>query len=459
MKKKFTMLLLTICISAQVFAENPLYLPTIVYRDYVNEWKSDAKYELTYDDNGRIVSAKEYLSESGEYQLWNTREFEYQRLPNGEFMKTKEVISIFEDNVTSSSIRKTSAYDNNGMQLFEQSESYNLYSHIWELYNGTRAVLNASSIRTGIEEYDPYDQQWKINALYTFEGKGRTARIEDEDYPGNFVTYEWGNELHELISATMQDNGGTMVLNNFEPLKNIEYFDIYSLSPIFGTDQWDSDSPIGKLVPYVWDDYTLHQNIANMDVSYMGMSGSYKWIINDAEGEWEQTLKIAGNVIEKRALKLLPNGSWKETYTSGSDMDISSKEYDEYGALTRDYYYNKEGYKTYEDNTIYEREYDAVGRPTKTTKTVDGNVEYIETYNSWTGSGINTPVSETLVVSPTVTTGIVKIGNTNNEAICVYTASGTLLFNVYLHEIDLSNYPNGMYFIKVGNRTAKVIKK
>lgn len=460
MKKMFFYTVCLICSvsTGQVFATDPGHLPTVVYRNYGNDWQSDTKFELVYDNNGRITSAKEYRLENAGYQLWNTRLFEYHRLPNGEFAKTKDEISFFEDNLMSNSTRTTSAYDNKGMQLFEQTESYNSDTQIWELLSGIRATVNPAGIRTGIEEYDSSTGQWISGApnTFTFDGKGRVTRVTDDS--GMVMSYEWGDGLNDLFRAARSQEGISMTLSNFVPLKNMEYFDAYDLAPIFGFGDDDSDWPFGELVPYVWDDYTLHLPLSDMDVNYSGMTGTYNWTIDNAAGEWTQILTLAGQEIDKRALKQLANGGWIETYTSRGSKDIISKEYDEYGALIRNYSsYDETGYSTYEHEIIYAREYDTQGRPTKTTKTVNGSVEYIETYE--TGSGTKRSEITTLSVYPTVTTGIVHIENPENDVVDVYNISGTRLLNVRSKSIDFSGYSNGLYFIKAGNRTAKVVKK
>lgn len=440
----------------QAVAASPANLPTTMYRNYENGLKT--KYELIYDNNGRVTSAKEYRLEDSEYQLWNTRLFEYHRLPNGEFMETKKEISFFENNLISSSTRTTSAYDDKGMQLFEQAENYNFSTQAWELLEGIRAVVNSSGVRTGIEEYDSSTEQWATGVSYTFtfDSKGRVTQVTNNS--STVMNYEWGNDLNDLLLATMNQGVASMTLSNFVPLKNMEYFNAYDLAPIFGLDENDSDWPYGELVPYVWDDYTLHLVLTNMDVNFYGMAGTYNWTIDDVAGEWTQILTLGGVETDKRELKQLSNGGWTETYTSRGSLDISSKEYNEYGALIRNYYYyNETGYGTFEDENVYEREYDAQARPTKTTKKVDGSVEYVETYGG--GSGINTPGVTTLAVYPTITTGVVHIENPENEAIGVYNISGVQVFNIHSQNIDLSGYPNGLYFIKVGNRTAKVVKK
>lgn len=459
----YTVCLICFMSMEQVSAADPGYLPTTIYRNYENG-ESNTRFELTYDNNGRIASAKEYRLEDSEYKLWNTRLFEYHRLPNGEFVETKKEISFFENNLLSSSTRATSAYDNNGMQLFEQTENYNSSTQSWELLGGMRAVVNPSGIRTDIEEYDPDTKQWVTGASYifTFDSKGRVTRLtrlaDNPDDSELVLSYEWGDGLNDLLLATMNQEGANMTLSNFAPLKNMEYFNAYDPAPVFGFDKDDSDWPFGELIPYVWDDYTLHLVLTNMNVDFSGMTGTYNWTIDNVAREWTQILTLGGYEVDKRVLKQLPNGGWTETYTSSGSIDITTKEYDEYGALIRYYsYYKETGYGTYEHEAVYEREYDAQARPTKTTKKVDGSVEYVESYEG--SSGINASEATVLAVYPTVTTSFINIENPENEAVGVYNVSGVQLLNMRSQSIDLSGYPTGLYFIKVSNRTAKIVKK
>ena len=445
------------CLTATTTFAAEKALPTVVYRDYENEPK--AKYELTYNNNGRITQVKEYRHYGADYQLSNTRNFEYHRLPNGEFVTTKEEIIFAPD--MSDSRRKTSAYDDKGMQLFSKTEFYSAVNSTWVLAYGEQTVVNGSGIRTGIKNYE--EGVWTLNTAYTFDSKGRTTSV-DEEGSDIKATYVWGNELNELVSATMNRDGNVMIFNNFVPLKNMEYFNAYELVPIFGGNKDNAtDNGVGELVPYVWEDYTLHQLMANMNVSAFGQTGTYAWTINDAAGEWTQIFTLGGVEVERKVFKQLLNGGWQRTFTNYDNTYIQSKKYNEYGALIEDYRYSNEDGDVSESKIEYARLYDTQSRPTQTTKTRDGAVDYVETYEAWINveinTGINTLVVALLAVYPTITQGIVNIENPDNEAISVYGISGVKLLETRTQSIDLSVYPQGLYFIKIGNRTAKVIKQ
>jgi hypothetical protein len=66
---------------------------------------------------------------------------------------------------------------------------------------------------------------------------------------------------------------------------------------------------------------------------------------------------------------------------------------------------------------------------------------------------------ESFKLSPNPTGGIVNIDNKKGEIIEIYTISGALLFKTNASVIDLRNYPSGVYLIKMGDKTGKLIKQ
>ena len=87
---------------------------------------------------------------------------------------------------------------------------------------------------------------------------------------------------------------------------------------------------------------------------------------------------------------------------------------------------------------------------------------YTDTYDDWSifgNLGIKTPAIMALEVYPTVTDGIINIDNASNEVVSLYNLSGILLLEVRAQSIDISNYPKGIYILKVGGRTSKVVRK
>ncbi len=448
----YSVCLLGFVLAGQVFAAGTVYLPTVAYRDGGN-----TKIEYAYDSYGHVTSEKHYLTGGSGLELAETILRGYHRLPNGEFVVIKdERINVNDPN---GGAKMAASYDSKGMQLSYKYEYGDIISD-W-----TEAIVNAQGIRTGWKVYNPDTGQLETSSDFTFNGRGQVTQTSWEDgEEGTYTyTYTWGNELSELISARLSiDNNEVAVFSNIVPVKNLEYFNAYTLDPLGGS---DSDYNVN----YVWEDYKLHSLFVDMDVLYNGQTGAYKCTIDDVKGEWTKTLTIGGEEVEKTVLEKLPNGGWSETETASADFSnikewVETREYNEYGALTR-YYLKNDMYDeedTYSHEYIYERTYDAQGRPTATTCNVNGQLFYVETYDAWTNisAGIHTPeVVAPLTVYPAITTGVVFIENPENEAVSVYTVSGAQLFNVRSQNIDLSGCQNGLYLVKVGNRMAKVIKK
>ena len=67
------------------------------------------------------------------------------------------------------------------------------------------------------------------------------------------------------------------------------------------------------------------------------------------------------------------------------------------------------------------------------------------------------------IASPNPTNGLVRIECTPNSLLQIYNLSGKMLYQTTAtsdrETLDLSAYQNGLYFIKAGNTTGKVIKK
>ncbi|MDR2692056.1 MAG: hypothetical protein LBB73_07170 [Dysgonamonadaceae bacterium] len=108
--------------------------PTRIYRKYppvpssTGFYNLKEKYECEYDNYGHITSLKiyEWNKSQEDYTFKVSVVSEYYQLPNGEFVKTKEEYEYY--GRSSSYFEKqryTSAYDDNGMQLWYQSETFN----------------------------------------------------------------------------------------------------------------------------------------------------------------------------------------------------------------------------------------------------------------------------------------------------------------------------------------------
>jgi hypothetical protein len=74
-------------------------------------------------------------------------------------------------------------------------------------------------------------------------------------------------------------------------------------------------------------------------------------------------------------------------------------------------------------------------------------------------TSVETLRAASLQIYPNPTTGIVHVDNPDGNEIALYDARGALLLRTTGATIDISQYPVGIYFLREGKRTAKVVKK
>jgi len=74
-------------------------------------------------------------------------------------------------------------------------------------------------------------------------------------------------------------------------------------------------------------------------------------------------------------------------------------------------------------------------------------------------TGIDNPTVETLKVYPNPTQGMVYVENADGQEIELYNSLGKLLERTEESSIDLSVYPKGVYLLRVGENTVKVVKQ
>ncbi|MDR0415653.1 MAG: InlB B-repeat-containing protein, partial [Prevotellaceae bacterium] len=91
---------------------------------------------------------------------------------------------------------------------------------------------------------------------------------------------------------------------------------------------------------------------------------------------------------------------------------------------------------------------------------VNGNVTLYARWESSTGiaDGGSTEERSSLRVYPNPTTGELTVESEGAETL-LYTLSGTLLERTLSRRLNLSSYPNGIYLLKAGSKTAKVVKQ
>ncbi|MDR0427967.1 MAG: hypothetical protein LBH12_05120, partial [Dysgonamonadaceae bacterium] len=111
--------------------------PTTIYRE--DSYGQKSKYECEYDVYGHVVSVRlyEWNNDSETYEFRGASVREYHQLPNGEFVNTKEESEF----IWNEKQRYTAAYDNKGMQLWYQGESFDFNSSTWSVDYRTEARI------------------------------------------------------------------------------------------------------------------------------------------------------------------------------------------------------------------------------------------------------------------------------------------------------------------------------
>lgn len=104
-----------------------------------------------------------------------------------------------------------------------------------------------------------------------------------------------------------------------------------------------------------------------------------------------------------------------------------------------------------------------VGANTFNILVASANRYYWTTYtvkvNRANGTGIENPVLDPVRVYPNPTSGIVQVENANGAELKVFNALGELILQTDQNNINLSGYPNGVYFLRVNGETVKIMKQ
>ncbi|GHT49600.1 hypothetical protein AGMMS49982_03390 [Bacteroidia bacterium] len=103
----------------------------------------------------------------------------------------------------------------------------------------------------------------------------------------------------------------------------------------------------------------------------------------------------------------------------------------------------------------------AIGTTTITATTLDGSNKSATctvTVKA-AGTAIETVTGDKLQVHPNPTTGVVYVNTANGAEIKVHNLNGELLQTTRESRIDLSGEPNGVYLLRIGEQTLKVVKK
>ena len=507
-----------------------VHLPTTAYR---TENSKEIKVNYTYDSNGRVTSEHHYLKKAdGNYILVDSIAHAYYQLPNGKFTTVKDETKrknvnrelLGRDPETREPIlgdyqyelyshgKETAAYDTKGMQLWRQREYLSRDDNQWSI-SREEAVVNGSGIRTGIRNYNNGAIVTDAEDSYTFDNKGRVTEhsYEYDSYYNGYsrtTTYTWGENdmltsFHESYEARERDgdevniSSGEYLYNNIVCVLNEEYFEPYSLSPIIlGMDKNDLDPiwEVGAPAPlsftdiqkYAWDDYTLRQWFFNLDAFGTDdgeqMSATWRTVVDNAKGEIAIIISVGDIEERKEVYEKLPYGGYKySAIQNGDTVGIQIMEYNQYGALIKDYTYRS--YEDYYDYTTrteindkqYTRQYDAQGRPVKTgyshkSKYDDGdystNSQFEETYDAWAtadvyiSTSVDAPksgVAGTVSVYPNPVKDMLYIKAENPQS-KLYNQQGQLLLQTNEAQINFTLYPTGVYILDVNGERMKVVK-
>lgn len=487
MRTKTTYSLLVIFLWAMQIQAAEIYLPTVAQRTYAASYNSYGdrfkfNMEYTYDDYGHLILEKRYFEHEGSYVLTDSIVREYHLLPSGKYVLVKDEHKgmqlhhrmswdaekqepipeiIFEPY----HYRETAAYDERGMQLYERNEYFDVSSQQWKINSSTRAVVNASGIRTKVEEYDADSRTWKTKP-YTFDTQGRILSYTYVVNGGE--EYTWGEDGF-LSGITMSDGDSKMSLQNITTALNREYFEPYSLmSEVQTFDAMNTDFHFRDIQEYAWNDYTLKKWMYNADVIRNGEHGSFIVLVSEAENEIAQVGVIDGTEFYRNFYKLLPNGGWANCHiVDGDTVDVRIKEYGQNGALIREYNWNNPSgvpdnpfISEYEN--IYIRRYDAQGRPTKTSHN-----DFEETYTAWIKlndqqASVRETTTPELMLYPNPASDYVTIKSDSDILrIDIYNQSGVCVQheNNPAHMINVSNL-SGVYFVRIHPKgEAPVVQK
>ena len=498
-----------------------VHLPTTAYR---TEGSNEIRVNYTYDSNGRVASEHRYLKKAdGNYILVDSIARAYHQLPSGKFTSIKDEVK--RKNIMPEVIGRD---EETGRPMFGNEYRYDLYSHynetaaydakgmqLWS-QNGSSievAILDENDIRTDIHRYNNGEIYTDSERSYTFDDKGRVVEYSyeyDSYYNGysRTTTYTWGDndmitsfsesyEARERDGDEVNISSGEYSYNNIVTVLNEEYFEPYSLSPIqLGeSDERDGNLEAWERAPlsftdiqkYAWDDYTLRQCFFNMDISGTDdgeqISATWRTVVDNAKGEIAIIIALDGVEAGKQIYEKLPYGGYKHSAIEDGDTTrIQIMEYNQYGALVRDYSYRS--YEDYYDYTTrteindrqYTRQYDTQGRPIKTvysykSKYDDGDYStpftFEETYNAWTSSNVEIPEDNissikpaavsTVSVYPNPVTDILYIKAENPQS-KLYNQQGQLLLQTSESQINFTLYPAGIYILDVNGERIKVVK-
>lgn len=465
--------------------------PTTVYREYSSQNKE--KYECEYDAYGHITSLISYGWDGSDYAIQYSIVREYHQLPNGEFVVTKEESEYGSGEYIYRKQRYTSAYDSKGMNLWSQSETFDLSTSEWEVESRIEARLE-NGIRTAILYNGEVDNR------YTFDSKGRITRCDENYYDGtsSSISYTWNDndrlvEVNESGTGDNNDDGlpdesYTYTYSNIQIVYNERYFDPYSLSPLDS----DYDSDAVGLGDYIsWgnfsvDDYTLHKVYYNIDAALEGgmeIQAQMRTTVYEGGNRIVQTVTLLeAEIAQTETTYVLDGyGSYRilEEYLSPVEEEEYERSvtYNEYGEPVRRYVAWTEGEEITGSESIYDRERDDLKRPIKTIYSYEsfGQSTYTEsweeTYDAWTTVNLPSGIGETSLSAVSVYPNLVEeniflSGISGKATVVLSGINGQILLRRNMaggEAISVSHLPAGMYLVSIQSNektsTHKFIKK
>ncbi len=423
-------------------------LPTVAYREYTAGSKE--KYEYEYDGWKHIVEEKCYRFYSDSYVLYSTTKRVFFRLSNGEFMKTKETVTIRNPLYGETVTEYTAEYTADGMLLWEQTVSEYRYSR-------TESILNEDGIRVALSRYNEDTEEMEIDNRFTFDEKGRVISYTDEE-SDTFNSYTW-DEDNKLSGFTTTEDGVVMVFSNVVFVWGEQYINPYSLFPLNNNSVKSEEEAL------------IQQWRINADVNMLGVIVSMESSVNDDETEFVTTFNLSGMELGKETLTIenidpYPFRKYEKAYVEdGQSTIVATFIFDNYGLIAYQDFENTSNSK------VYLNVYDNDGKILSTGLMLGANSEpnYTETYEEWTDASLldikEFPVSPSLSVYPNPTRGLVNINSAVPvEKIKVFNQAGIMMQQEYETSVlNMDNLPAGIYFLQVGTAEGtsvqKVIKK
>ena len=442
-------------------------------------WEVYNIYERTYDNNENVIMSIRYdwngtaWVESKKYTYTynsnrkETTMVEYNR--NGtawvENLKTESTYNSNGNLTLKISYNwNGSAWKESGKYVYTYNSNGNQILYLYYFLNGT--VWE----ERGKQEYE-YDSNGNQTLWLVYNWNG-TALVESFKYEhiydnnGNLtmlIHYEWdGTALVENTkSEYTYDNNGNLTMQSF-------YYWIDAAWGKFIEDEFIYDSYGKEIIRYRYEWMgTVLQTQRKTESTYnsngnLTLELGYYWTYWNPEWiEWEKT-EYTYDSNGNQTMYIHYNwdiwkNEWKKSGKVESVFDLSYTLDDLlFPEWHYDYYFSMSNNKPIELSS-----YEWVGYGWVGNLWTDIWEETVSTkyYYSEVTLNISNPSAENpdIRVYPNPTSGIVYIDTA--AAVQIYNPQGLLLQETFGNEVDLSAYPQGLYFLRIKGETVKIIKK